>query len=468
MKLYNTMTMSKEEFVPLEEGKVRLYACGPTVYNFFHVGNARPLIMFDVLRRYFEYRGYDVTFVQNFTDIDDKIIIRAKKEGTTIKDITEKYISEYFIDAEGLGVREATVHPKATENVDEIIALIETLIEKGHAYLLDGDVYYRTASFADYGKLSRQDMDELRAGTRVDVTEAKESLMDFALWKAAKPGEPFWESPWGDGRPGWHIECSAMAKRYLGETVDIHCGGQDLIFPHHENEIAQSEGANGVQFVRYWMHNGFISFDNTKMSKSLGNFFTVREAAEAHGYESIRMFMLMSHYRSPLNYSADILVSAKAALERIKNAKEHLEFIATNGSDSVSDEEREFMKSLPQYKERFCEAMEDDLNTADAISVIFELVRESNSVSALPEPSKEFAGAALSMLTELTDVLGLLYADVDSGDAQLDAEVEKLIEARSVARAEKNWAEADRIRDKLSEMGITLEDTPQGVKWKRG
>jgi len=467
MKLYNTLTMSKEEFVPLEEGKVRLYACGPTVYNFFHVGNARPLIIFDVLRRYFEYRGYDVTLVQNFTDIDDKIINRANEESTTTENITEKYISEYFTDAEGLGVREATVHPKATENVSEIIAMIEILIEKGHAYQLDGDVYYRTSSFADYGKLSRQDMDELRAGARVDVTETKENPMDFALWKSAKPGEPYWKSPWGDGRPGWHIECSAMAKRYLGETIDIHCGGQDLIFPHHENEIAQSEGANGVQFVRYWLHNGFISIDSKKMSKSLGNFFTVREAAEAHGYESIRMFMLMSHYRSPLNYSGDILLSSKAALDRIKNAKENLEFIVVNGSDSVNDEEREFMKSLPQYKERYCEAMDDDLNTADAIAVIFELVRESNSVSALPEPSKEFAVDALAMLTELTDVLGLLYADVAGADAGIDAEVEALIETRSAARRDKNWAEADRIRDKLSETGITLEDTPQGVKWKR-
>ena len=467
MKLYNTLTMSKEEFVPLEEGKVRLYACGPTVYNFFHVGNARPLIIFDVLRRYFEYRGYDVTLVQNFTDIDDKIINRANEENTTTENITEKYISEYFTDAEGLGVREATVHPKATENVSEIIAMIEILLEKGHAYQLDGDVYYRTSSFADYGKLSRQDMDELRAGARVDVTETKENPMDFALWKSAKPGEPFWKSPWGDGRPGWHIECSAMAKRYLGETIDIHCGGQDLIFPHHENEIAQSEGANGVQFVRYWLHNGFISIDSKKMSKSLGNFFTVREAAEAHGYESIRMFMLMSHYRSPLNYSGDILLSSKAALDRIKNAKENLEFIVANGSDSVSDEEREFMKSLPQYKERYCEAMDDDLNTADAIAVIFELVRESNSVSAMPEPSKEFAVAALAMLTELTDVLGLLYADAVSADAGLDAEVEALIDARSAARLDKNWAEADKIRDKLSKMGITLDDTPQGVKWKK-
>ncbi|MCL2248041.1 MAG: cysteine--tRNA ligase [Oscillospiraceae bacterium] len=468
MKLYNTMTMSKEDFVPLEDGKVKLYACGPTVYNYFHIGNARPLIIFDVLRRYFEYRGYDVTLVQNFTDIDDRIIVRANNDGTSIESVTEKFISEYFIDAKGLGVREATIHPKATENVAEIIAMIETLIEKGHAYELDGDVYYRTTSFADYGKLSRQDMDELRAGARIDVTETKETPMDFALWKSAKPGEPFWESPWGNGRPGWHIECSAMAKRYLGETIDIHCGGQDLIFPHHENEIAQSEGANGAQFVRYWLHNGFINIDSKKMSKSLGNFFTVREASDAHSYESIRMFMLMSHYRSPLNYSSDLLVSSQTALDRIKNAKEHLEFLAINGTDSIKGEEQEFISSLSQYKERFCDAMDDDLNTADAISVIFELVREANTLGALTEPSKEFAKAALSMLTELTDVLGLLYGDADSASAEPDAEVEALIEARTVARSEKNWAAADRIRGKLTEMGITLEDTPQGVKWKRG
>ena len=321
MKLYNTMTLKKDEFVPLEPGKVRMYTCGPTVYNFFHVGNARPFIIFDVLRRYFEYRGYDVTFIQNFTDIDDRIINRANEEGLTFADIAEKYIAEYMTDARGLGIREATVHPKATENIVEIISMISTLIEKGFAYQSSNDVYYRTASFPDYGKLSHQPLDELMAGARVDVTEVKENPMDFALWKGAKPGEPYWESPWGQGRPGWHIECSAMSKRYLGETIDIHCGWLDLIFPHHENEIAQSEGCNGCQFVRYWVHNGFLSIDSKKMSKSLGNFFTVREAAEAYGYESIRMFMLMSHYRSPINYSGEILVQSKNALERLKTAK---------------------------------------------------------------------------------------------------------------------------------------------------
>ncbi|MDR2571325.1 MAG: cysteine--tRNA ligase [Oscillospiraceae bacterium] len=467
MKLYNTMTMKKEEFVPLEPGKVKFYACGPTVYNYFHVGNARPLIMFDVLRRYFEYRGYDVTYVQNFTDIDDKIINRAIEEGITCEEITKKYIDEYWIDARGLGAHDATVHPKATENVDEIIAMISTLIEKGFAYQSKNDVYYRTSAFSEYGKLSRQPLEELQAGARVDVTEVKENAVDFALWKGAKPGEPHWESPWGQGRPGWHIECSAMVNKYLGKSIDIHSGGQDLIFPHHENEIAQSEGANGCQFVRYWIHNGFISIDREKMSKSRGNFFTVREAAESYGYENIRMFMLMSHYRSPLNYSGDTLIQSKNALERIKTAKSSLEFIGENGSDVVKDIEKEFVLSLPRFRERFIEAMDDDFNTADAVSVIFELVRESNSVAAGAEPSKEFAKAVLIVLNELVDVLGLIYGESDSEKSdEPGEEVKALIEARQVARGEKNWAEADAIRDKLAEMGITLEDTPQGVKIK--
>jgi cysteinyl-tRNA synthetase len=461
------MTMKKEEFVPLEPGKVKFYACGPTVYNYFHVGNARPLIMFDVLRRYFEYRGYDVTYVQNFTDIDDKIINRAIEEGITCEEITKKYIDEYWIDARGLGAHDATVHPKATENVDEIIAMISTLIEKGFAYQSKNDVYYRTSAFSEYGKLSRQPLEELQAGARVDVTEVKENAVDFALWKGAKPGEPHWESPWGQGRPGWHIECSAMVNKYLGKSIDIHSGGQDLIFPHHENEIAQSEGANGCQFVRYWIHNGFISIDREKMSKSRGNFFTVREAAESYGYENIRMFMLMSHYRSPLNYSGDTLIQSKNALERIKTAKSSLEFIGENGSDVVKDIEKEFVLSLPRFRERFIEAMDDDFNTADAVSVIFELVRESNSVAAGAEPSKEFAKAVLIVLNELVDVLGLIYGESDSEKSdEPGEEVKALIEARQVARGEKNWAEADAIRDKLAEMGITLEDTPQGVKIK--
>ena len=465
MKLYNTMTMKKEEFVPLEEGKVKLYACGPTVYNYFHVGNARPLILFDVLRRYLEYRGYDVTLVQNFTDIDDKIINRAIEENTTCEAVSAKYIEEYWTDAIGLGVREATYHPKATENVEEIITMISTLIDKGFAYQSENDVYYRTEAFSGYGRLSKQPLEDLQAGARVDASELKENPMDFAVWKGAKPGEPYWDSPWGHGRPGWHIECSAMARRYLGETIDIHCGGQDLIFPHHENEIAQSEGANGCQFVRYWLHNGFISIDSTKMSKSLGNFFTVREAAESYGYENIRMFMLMSHYRSPLNYSGDIIIQSKNALERIKTAKSNLEFIAENGSEIVKDSEKTFMETLPRYRERFIEEMDDDLNTADAIAVIFELVRESNIVAAGSDPSKEFARVTYQMLSELTDVLGIIYGDTESKG--LDDEIEALIEERQSARKEKNWAQADAIRDKLGEMGITLEDTPQGVKWRK-
>ena len=465
MKLFNTMTMKKEEFEPLEPGKVRMYACGPTVYNFFHIGNARPLIMFDVLRRYFEYRGFDVIFVQNFTDIDDKIINRANEEGLSSSDIAEKYIAEYQIDARGLGVREATFHPRATENVDGIIEMISQLLGKGFAYQIGGDVYYRTARFPEYGKLSRQPLEELVAGARVDVSEAKESPMDFALWKAAKPGEPSWDSPWGQGRPGWHIECSVMAARYLGETIDVHCGGQDLIFPHHENEIAQSEGCHGKKFVRYWVHNGFISIDSKKMSKSLGNFFTVREAADAHGYESIRMFMLMSHYRSPLNYSGDILVQSKNALDRLKTARGTLKFIAGGGSEKSDGAEGDFMKSLARYRERFIEALDDDFNTADAVSVIFELVRESNSLAAGPAPSKAFAQGALEVLDELAGVLGLFYGDADEDG--LDTEVEELIEARQAARKAKNWAEADSIRDRLGAMGIVLEDTPQGVKWKR-
>ena len=465
MKLYNTMTMKKEEFIPLEPGKVKMYTCGPTVYNYFHVGNARPLIMFDALRRYLEYRGYDVTYVTNFTDIDDRIINRANEEGVSCEAISEKYIEEYWTDANGLGVNKATVHPKATEHVGEIIELIEKLIEKGFAYQSGSDVYFRTSAFPDYGKLSNQPLDELQAGARVDVTEVKENPVDFALWKGAKLGEPEWDSPWGKGRPGWHIECSAMASKYLGETIDIHTGGQDLVFPHHENEIAQSEGASGKEFVRYWIHNGFISIDKVKMSKSLGNFFTVREAAGAYGYENIRMFMLMSHYRSPLNYSGDVLLQSKNALDRLKTAKSSLEFLGENGSDKLKENESVFLASLPRYRERFIEAMDDDFNTADAVAVIFELVRESNSLSSDANPSKEFAFATLKVFNELVDVLGLLYNNEENNSP--DAEVEALVEKRQAARKEKNWAEADAIRDKLAEMGITLEDTPQGVMIKR-
>ena len=468
MKLFNTLTMQKEDFIPIDSGKVRMYACGPTVYNYIHVGNARPIIMFDVLRRYFEYRGYEVTFVQNFTDVDDKIIKRANEEGISSEAVAKKYIDEYFTDAHGLGVREATVHPKATENINQIIDIIKTLIEKGYAYEAGGDVYYRTMKFEGYGKLSHQPIDDLQAGARIDVADIKENPMDFALWKAAKPGEPYWESPWGNGRPGWHIECSAMSNRYLGKTIDIHCGGADLAFPHHENEIAQSEAANGCKFVNYWLHNGFISVDNRKMSKSLGNFFTVREAAEAYGYETIRMFMLMSHYRSPLNYSGDILIQAQSALERLKTARENLVFLADSGSDGdMRADENAFAEGLGKYRERFIDAMDDDFNTADAISVIFEMAREINvAVTGDKNPTKALAKACLAMFEELAGVLGVIY-DTGESDAGLAKEVEALIEARQTARKEKNWANADSIRDQLAAMGIVISDTPQGVKWKK-
>jgi cysteinyl-tRNA synthetase len=465
MRFYNDMTMRKEEFVPIEEGKVRMYCCGPTVYNYIHVGNARPIIMFDVLRRYLEYRGYQVTFVQNFTDVDDKIIKRANEEGITAAQVAEKYIAEYWTDVKALGVREATVHPKATENIAQIIELIETLIEKGYAYEVQGDVYYRTLKFKDYGKLSHQNLDDLQAGARIEVNDIKENPMDFALWKAAKPGEPAWESPWGMGRPGWHIECSAMSNRYLGKTIDIHTGGMDLAFPHHENEIAQSEAANGCTFVNYWLHNGFINVDNKKMSKSLGNFFTVREAAAVYGYDCIRLFMLMSHYRSPLNYSTEILEQAQAALDRLKTAKENLDFFLANGREgALTAEDEAFIAGLGKYRDRFVEVMDDDFNTADAISVIFELVRDINAaISPASDPTKALTQGCRDIFMELCDVLGIPFG----AEKSLDAEIETMIEARQAARKAKNWAEADRIRDELKAQGIILEDTPQGVKWHK-
>ncbi len=466
MKLFNTMTMKKEDFVPIQDGKVSMYACGPTVYNLIHVGNARPIIMFDVLRRYFEYRGFEVTFVQNFTDVDDKIINRANEEGISSQEVAEKYIAEYFTDCSGLGVRAATIHPKATENMSEIIKIVEKLIEKGYAYATGGDVYYRTSKFGNYGCLSHQPLDELQAGARIDVADVKENPVDFALWKAAKPGEPAWDSPWGKGRPGWHIECSAMSNRYLGETIDIHCGGQDLIFPHHENEIAQSEAANGCRFVNYWLHNGFISVDNKKMSKSLNNFFTVRDAAGEYGYDAIRMFMLMSHYRSPLNYSGEILIQAKNALERLSTAKANLAFFAQNGSDgAMTAKEAAFVASLSGFRERFCLEMDDDLNTADAVAVIFEMVREINSaVSPAENPTKALALACDEVFSELAEVIGLPLAETVE-DAS--AEIGELIAKRQEARRAKDFALADKIRDELAAQGISLEDTPQGVKWKR-
>ena len=466
MKLFNTMSMQKEDFVPLESGRVRMYACGPTVYNFIHVGNARPIILFDVLRRYFEYRGYAVTFVQNFTDIDDKIINRAKEEETSAAAVAEKYIGEYWTDATALGVLPATIHPKATENIAEILALIETLVQKSYAYAAGGDVYFRTARFAPYGKLSHQPIQDLQVGARVEAGDVKESPLDFALWKAAKPGEPSWPSPFGEGRPGWHIECSAMASRYLGQTIDLHCGGTDLAFPHHENEIAQSEAANGCTFVNYWVHNGFINIDNRKMSKSLGNFFTVREAAAVYGYDCIRMFMLMSHYRSPLNYSGEILAQAQAALERLRTTKTNLEFFVQNGrAGDMTPAEAETAAGFAKYRARFVEVMDDDFNTADAVSVIFELAREINAaVSPAADPTQALARAGLAVYAELTAVLGIPFGEAPD---DLDAEIDALIEARQQARQTKNWAEADRIRDELKANGILLEDTPQGVKWKR-
>ena len=466
MKLFNTMSMQKEEFVPIEPGKVRMYACGPTVYNYIHVGNARPIIMFDVLRRYLEYRGYEVTFVQNFTDVDDKIIKRANEEGITSEEVAKKYIAEYFTDAHALGVREATVHPKATENIQQIIDLITTLIDKGYAYEVNGDVYFSVRSDPAYGSVSGRNVDDLMVGARIEAGEAKRDPLDFALWKAAKPGEPFWESPWGKGRPGWHIECSAMSNRYLGKTIDIHCGGSDLAFPHHENEIAQSEAANGCKFVNYWLHNGFINIDNKKMSKSLGNFFTVREAAAAYGYDCIRMFILMSHYRSPLNYSGEILMQAKAALERLSTAKDNLDFFCQNGADGeMTAAEAETLASLGVYRQKFCDAMDDDFNTADAISAIFELVREINSaVSPNAHPTKALAEGCRALYLELSDVLGIPVSE--KKDA-LTPEQEALFNARKDARKAKNWAESDRIRDELKAQGILVEDTPQGMKWKR-
>ena len=465
MKVFNTLTRRKEELKTLVPNELKVYACGPTVYNFIHIGNARPLCVFDTFRRYMEYRGYKVNFVQNFTDIDDKIIRRANEEGTDYKTVSEKYIEEFWTDAKGMNVREATVHPKATENIDEIINIVSTLIEKGYAYAVDnGDVYFSPKQFKEYGKLSHQPLEDLEAGARINVEEVKREPMDFALWKSAKPGEPYWESPWGHGRPGWHIECSAMVRRYLGETIDIHCGGQDLVFPHHENEIAQSECCNGVPFANYWMHNGFISVDNVKMSKSLGNFFTVRDVANEYGYEPIRYFLISSHYRSPINYSIDIIEQCKASLVRLYNCRESLDFAMKNAVDTLPENAEEIKATLVSRRDQFIKAMDDDLNTADAISSVFELVKDINTTVITDMPAKELVEFATTLFDELTGVLGLVY---NRKTESLDDEIEKLIEARTQARKERNWAEADRIRDELKAQGIVLEDTPQGVKWHR-
>lgn len=465
MKIFNTLTRRKEELKTIVPNELKVYACGPTVYNFIHIGNARPLCVFDTFRRYMEYRGYKVNFVQNFTDIDDKIIRRANEEGTDYKTVSEKYIEEFWTDAKGMNVREATTHPKATENIDEIINIVSTLIEKGYAYAVDnGDVYFSPKKFKEYGKLSHQPLEDLEAGARINVEEVKREPMDFALWKSAKPGEPYWESPWGHGRPGWHIECSAMVRRYLGETIDIHCGGQDLVFPHHENEIAQSECCNGVPFANYWMHNGFISVDNVKMSKSLGNFFTVRDVANEYGYEPIRYFLISSHYRSPINYSVDIIEQCKASLVRLYNCRESLDFALKNATDVVVENADEIKVKLVSRKDQFITAMDDDLNTADAITAIFELVKDINTTVITDAPNKELVELATTLFDELTGVLGLVY---NRKTESLDDEIEKMIEARTQARKDRNWAEADRIRDELKSQGIVLEDTPQGVKWHR-
>ena len=464
MKIFNTLTREKDEFKPINEGEVKIYACGPTVYNYIHIGNARPLCVFDVLRRYLEWRGNKVTFVQNFTDIDDKLIKKANEEGTTVPEIAKRYINEFWTDAKGLNVKEATVHPRATENIQQIIDIISALFDKGYAYESGGDVYYRTKKFKDYGKLSHQPLEDLEAGARIDVADIKEDPMDFCLWKGAKPGEPYWESPWGNGRPGWHIECSAMAGRYLGKTIDIHCGGFDLIFPHHENEIAQSEAANGCEFAHYWMHNGFINVDNHKMSKSLGNFFTVRDVAEKYGYEPIRYLLISAQYRSPINYSTDIIEQCIAALNRLYTCRDSLDFELKNAADAEHDGDKAIIDGFDKYREQFISAMDDDLNTADAIASIFELVRDINTNVVGKIPSKALVEGAIAMFDELTGVLGLVY---NRKTETLDSDVEALIEARTNARKEKNWAEADRIRDQLKEMGIVLEDTAQGVKWHR-
>ena len=459
MQIYNTQSRRKEEFVPITPGKVGIYCCGPTVYNYFHIGNARPFIVFDTLRRYFEYKGYEVTFVQNFTDIDDKMIRRANEEGITVKELGERFIKEYYQDADALGVERASVNPKATEHIPEIIGIIQKLVEKGLAYACpNGDVYYDTQAFPSYGKLCGQNLEDLESGARIDVDPNKRHPMDFALWKAQKPGEPAWESPWGMGRPGWHIECSAMSMKYLGETFDIHCGGKDLVFPHHENEIAQSEGATGKPFVHYWMHNGFINVDNQKMSKSLGNFFTVRDISKEYDLEAVRMFMLSAHYRSPINFSRDLIEQAKNALDRLYTAKDHYAFLLSHAEDKPADEKGLAIRAqIAKAKEAFESAMDDDLNTADALGAIFEMVRACNA-EMNEETDRETVKLALDTLLELTAVCGILRRK----EAEESDEVQKLAEARAKARAEKNWAESDRLRDAIQALGYVVKDTKQG------
>lgn len=470
IKIYNTLTKQKEEFKPIEPNKVSMYACGPTVYNLIHIGNARPYIIFDTVRRYFESIGYDVNFVQNFTDVDDKIINKANEEGKTTDEIVNYYITETLKDAANLNVKPATHHPRVTEEMNEIIKMIETLIEKGYAYEVNGTVYYNTAQFEGYGKLSKKVLEELEAGRseRITLTDEKQNFMDFVLWKPKKDGEPYWESPWSQGRPGWHIECSAMAKKYLGETIDIHGGGEDLQFPHHENEIAQSEAANGKEFAHYWMHNSFLNIDNKKMSKSLGNFKTLRDVGDMYGYDVVRFFMLSAHYRSPLNFSSELMEAAKNGLDRIKNAQATLQFALKHSKEeSVTETEKQLLEELPKFEARFHEAMSDDFNTADAISIIFELVKFANTY-AKEGATKPFVQAVYDLFEKLNDILGILYTNAGEAENGLsDAEIEEYIEKRKVAKKEKNFQEADRIREYLKEQGVLIEDTREGVRYKR-
>ena len=462
MKILNTLTRRKEEFKPINEGKVGIYVCGPTVYDYIHIGNARPMIVFDTLRRYLEYKGYEVNYVSNFTDVDDKIIKRANAEGVDASVISERYIAEVKKDMAALNVREATTHPKATEEIPDMIEMVKTLIEKDYAYEVNGTVYFRTRKFKDYGKLSKKNIDDLRSGNRdllVSGIDEKEDPLDFVLWKPKKEGEPSWPSPWGDGRPGWHLECSVMSKKYIGDVIDIHAGGEDLIFPHHENEIAQSEAANGTEFARYWMHNGFLKINNEKMSKSLGNFFTVREIAEKYPLQVIRFFMLSAHYRSPLNFSAELVEASKNGLERILTAVDRLKSI--NGIDG--DVDKSVADEMDAFAKKYEDAMDDDLNTADAISVIFELVKYAN-VNVTEESSKATVELVLNTIEKLCDILGII---TEKKEEILDSDIEALIEERQAARKAKNFARADEIRDQLSSMGIILEDTREGVKWKR-
>ena len=464
MKIFNSLTRKKEEFVPLEPGKVKMYVCGPTVYNFFHIGNGRTFIVFDTIRRYMEYRGYEVEYVQNFTDIDDKMINKANEEGTTVKEIGDKYICEYYKDADGLNIKRATINPRATEFITDIIKFVKGLIEKGYAYEVNGDVYFRTKKFEGYGQLIGQNLEDLQAGARINVDERKEDPMDFAIWKAQKPGEPAWQSPWGPGRPGWHIECSCMAKKLLGDTIDIHAGGMDLSFPHHENEIAQSEALTGKKFANYWMHSAFLNVNNQKMSKSLNNFLTARDALKEYDADVIRFLMLSGHYRIQLNFSTELLDSAKASVERLYNAIGNLESLIDEVKlESMTDEEKKYLDSLDSYRQRYIEKMDDDFNTADAISVLFDLARDVNTNVTI-NSSKELCEKALELIRELGMPLGILQKTTK---VSLEEEVEALIQARQDARKNRDFALADKIRDDLKARGIILEDTPQGVRWKK-